>query len=92
MDRYYAYVTLSVSTQGIVDVELGPEGLNFSNPAVLELSYAGADFDGDVQTLRVFYDNHVFWEEVPSSEADENAMAVRAGLAHFSRYAIGSVE
>ena len=92
IDRSWVQITMEVSVNGVVDVELGPEGLTFSDPAILQLSYKGTGYQGDAGALRVFYDNELFWEEVSGSEAYGDVQAVRAGLQHFSRYAIGSVE
>jgi hypothetical protein len=95
-------ITLSLDDEqfmGSIDVTFAPHGLNFSDPALLNISASGLDFTGfNVSNLKLYYVNQVsgLWEEMNceslSVNTEEGSLSVVNGqLPHFSRYAIGEM-
>ncbi len=84
--------------QGAVDVQYGPHGLVFSQPAVMNLFAAGLDLSNlNPDNIDIYYDNteEGYWEEMPCDAVIVDVAAgtiqvINARIPHFSRYAIGT--
>jgi hypothetical protein len=90
-----ATITIKERDPGIVDVELGPDGLEFDSPVVLEIDYSGTandpsspDYHGLPPRLFWFNPKTSTWKVVPGTD-DPKTRTYRAPLRHFSRYAMG---
>ncbi|KAA3618870.1 MAG: hypothetical protein DWQ05_05745 [Calditrichaeota bacterium] len=95
-----ASLSLNVDDEGYLvgslDVNFGPHGITFSEPAVLNITVENADLSGlDAETLRVVYDDTDtgIWEDMEYKELKIDQAAgklelVEAQIPHFSRYAI----
>ena len=79
-----------------VDMEFGPDGLVFQNPALLNVTATGLDLSNvNEETLDLYYDNTVTgqWEKVERenvivTKATGTLQIVNARIPHFSRYAV----
>lgn len=89
------WITIKERDSGVVDVELGPDGLKFESPVLLEINYAetandpkSPDYNG--LPPRVFWYNpdEKTWTAMPGTD-DPEARVYRVWLKHFSRYAMG---
>jgi hypothetical protein len=89
-----ATITIKERSPDVVDVELGPDGMVFESPVLLEIDYAGTANDPDSPDhhgLRpaVFWFNPKAktWHWVPGFD-DEKRRVYSVWLDHFSRYAM----
>lgn len=72
------------------DLNFGPHGIQFNEPAEVELSYKMADLTGiDENSLKVFYFNETtqLWELI-GGVVDTSKKKITVYLPHFSRYAL----
>jgi len=96
-------VTISLELEttelsGGVSFTFHPHGINFSEPAILNIEAQGVDFTGvNPNDVDIFYDNQENgqWEPMQRDDVliDVDAGSVKvvnARLPHFSRYAIGA--
>ena len=89
------FIKMKVNKLGEVSAELQPDGMQFSHPVWLKLSYKGADLgDIDENRLVILYMNEEIgaWEVVEGSIVDTQKQTVSAPLMHFSRYGVGGDE
>jgi hypothetical protein len=90
-----AWITIKERDPGVVDVELGPDGLTFESPVLLEISYEGTandpkspDYNGLPPRVFWFNPDTGTWKAMPGTD-DPGAKTYRVWLKHFSRYAMG---
>lgn len=89
-------VTVHQYDGGILDIELGPHGVQFDRPVMLTVDYSGTNADPDSPN----YDGSfpVFYWYVPERDAwlamfgrdDPSAKTYTVKLSHFSRYLLGT--
>lgn len=81
-------ITAEAPTSSMVDVEFGPEGLHFLEPAQLKLSYKDCVRPTIAQFLIAYLgQGNQILELLPSTDKKLDS-EVDAGIDHFSRYAI----
>lgn len=88
-------ISMHISYDGPIMVELEPHGIQFVEPVEIAISYKPADLTGvDLEEINVYYFNESLavpeWEQVPNSASVPGEFSVKAPLSHFSRYAPGS--
>ncbi|HDS73985.1 MAG TPA: hypothetical protein ENN56_00440 [Firmicutes bacterium] len=88
-------ISMEISYDGPIVVELQPHGIQFDKTVELAISYKPADLTGiDLDEINVYYFNENLavptWERVPNSTSVPGEFEVVAPLSHFSRYAPGS--
>jgi len=79
-------------SEGLLQADFAPEGLNFNRPVYIRLSYLEADLNGINQNrLKIYYYNPQtsHWEVIPNSTVHVAEKYVDGYIDHFSRYAIG---
>jgi hypothetical protein len=87
-------ITIDTSPANVMEIECGPDGIQFNAPVDLTISYAGIDLAGtDERSLVVLWLN----PEANRWEAQEGTVdmvdrTVTASLSHFSRYSLGGDE
>ena len=88
-------ISMKISYDGPITVDLEPRGIQFAEPVEIAISYKPADLTGiDLDAINVYYFNEDLtipaWELVPNSASVPGEFSVTAPLSHFSRYAPGS--
>ena len=76
------------------DVQFGPEGLVFKNPATLYLFGTNVDIAKQSSSVYLTYYNNGTWVKMPSSwgyyTSNFSGIVLASGqIPHFSRYAFG---
>jgi hypothetical protein len=89
------WITIKERNPGVADVELGPDGLKFASPVLLEIDYASTandpkapDYNGLPPRLFWYNPDEKTWTAMPGTD-DPEARVYRVWLKHFSRYAMG---
>lgn len=85
------WISMAQAADGTVSFLYGPNGLQFSRPAILEINAASAELTGvDLSKLRiaVAQDDVDDWAIVDEAVYDPAQGVIRAELNHFSRYAL----
>jgi len=73
----------------LASINLGPDGLNFTSPAVLKWSYEGLDLGGlNPCSLKIFTSDGGPWELLPTT-VDAQAKLVIVEIDHFSNFSLG---
>ena len=81
-------ITAEAPTSSLVDVQFGPEGLQFLKPAQLTLSYKGCVRPTSAEFLIAYLGQGNRILELLNSTDQKIDDKVEAGIDHFSRYAI----
>ena len=84
-------ITLDIPKSGLLEVECGPDGIQFGAPVSLTISYEGIDLAGiDERSLAVLWLNPGTkrWES-QGGAVDVAGKRVTAEIRHFSRYSLG---
>jgi hypothetical protein len=82
---------MAQAADGTVSFLYGPNGLQFSQPAILEINAASAELTGvhpSKLRIAVAQDDVDDWAIVDRAVYDPAQDVVRAELSHFSRYAL----
>jgi hypothetical protein len=81
-------IVAEAPTSSLVDVEFSPEGLTFTRPAELTLSYKGCDVPTTIDLLLAYvgWGNRIL--ELPPSHDQRDLSEVIGEIDHFSRYAV----
>jgi hypothetical protein len=79
-------------SEGLMQADFYPDGLDFEEPVYIRLSYKEADLTGiDENDLKIYYYNpqSCQWEPISGSTVHTSGKYVDGHIYHFSRYAIG---
>jgi hypothetical protein len=84
-------ITIEVINDGTLGVELGPHGIQFNQPVVLEMDLTGttAEGEGDAASTLWFNEDQGWWEAMPHLNGNEDRL--KTTLEHFSKYKAGTI-
>ena len=82
-------ITIEMATDGTLGVELGPHGIQFNKPVIMEMDLTNTTGEGLGNTSSTFWFNEGqgWWEEMPQLYGNEDEL--KAELKHFSSYEAG---
>jgi hypothetical protein len=83
------WITIEMTEDGTMGVELGPHGIQFDRPVILEMDLTGTTGEGMSKAASTLWYNDYegWWEEMPHLESDANTL--KSELEHFSKYNAG---
>jgi hypothetical protein len=85
-------ISFDWESEGLLQGDFAPAGLNFSDTVKIELSYVEADLTNiDEDSLAIYYYNaqNNLWQPIEGNKVNKEKQVVTGRINHFSRYAIG---